>query len=425
MLTWFDDSRGVRMMVASALGLAALVAGSIAIKKALTRELDVYVILHASRNLIDGIDIYADPAANGAYYLYLPLLAFLFTPLTLLSQTVAGLAWTLACILLIGWSLHETAKLIAGAEYSEVRPFERYALHLLPLICCADAISSEIGNAQVNCLILAAAVLALKLAGSSEAAAGAVLGGAAVAKVFTAPLLLYELLHKRFRIVAAALVGVIVALLTPSLLIGWQKNLDYISYWTTDIALHTDVTSHRSGFAVNASIQAVLTRLLTDQSAFVWNGSDYHLNVASLDPSTVSTVGMLIPLAALLILVTYYVLFRQRQYLTSYWGGIAIAFCIAPLITPVVERPHFVMLLPAYIYVSWMWLHERLTSKLFYSFLVAAFALSTFTLKLYVGEFCGNIFWSLGAPTIADMCLIAAIFVAATHQNEAHLTAKA
>ena len=73
---------------------------------------------------------------------------------------------------------------------------------------------------------------------------------------------------------------------------------------------------------------------------------------------------MLVPLLATLVLVLYFLLFRHRQPLISSWGAIAIALSIAPLISPV-ERPHFVMLLPAYVYVSWMWLHERIDSKLF------------------------------------------------------------
>ncbi|HEY2847505.1 MAG TPA: hypothetical protein VGI80_06785, partial [Pyrinomonadaceae bacterium] len=62
-------------------------------------------------------------------------------------------------------------------------------------------------------------------------------------------------------------------------------------------------------------------------------------------------------------------------------------------------------------------------SRLFYSLLVAGFVLSTLTLKLYVGEFWGSVFWSLGVSTIADLCLITAIFVAASCQDDTDLTA--
>jgi hypothetical protein len=165
-----------------------------------------------------------------------------------------------------------------------------------------------------------------------------------------------------------------------------------------------------------------MTRLFTNEPAFIWNGTAYRLNIASLDPALINTIGTSIPLIAILLLVTYFVLYRRRRPLIAYWGGIAVAFCIAPLITPVAERPHFVMLLPAYVFVGFLWLHERIENKPFYGLIVAAFLLSTFTLKLYVGEFWGNIFWSLGAPTIADLCLIAAIFVAASRANEHDLT---
>jgi hypothetical protein len=412
--------------VAVVLILGGLVAIAIAVEKALTRQLDLYVILNASHNLLAGTDIYATPASSGAYYLYLPLIAFLFIPLALLPQAAAGVAWTVLCIALIALSLHESLKLIAGDAYRELLPFARWTLHLVPVIFCADAMSSEIGNAQVNCLILATAVLGLKLIRSRrESTAGAILGFAAVAKVFTAPLVIYELFQRRLRLIVGAAVGAIVALSLPATLAGWQRNIDYIGYWCKNIALHADVASHRSGFAGNASIQAVLTRLLTDEPAFAWNGVTYHLNLANSDPAVINTIGMLVPFLAILLLMVYFVLYRHRRPLVSYWGGIALSFCVAPLITPVVERPHFIMLLPAYVFVSYIWVHGRIENKVFYALLIAAFVLSTFTLKLYVGDLWGNVFWSLGAPTLADLCLIAAIFVAASRQTEDDLTATA
>ena len=420
---WFNDNRSVRLVSACVLAIAAVAAIAIAIEKALTRELDLYVILNASRSLLDGSDIYTSPAANGAYYLYLPLLASLFIPLALLPHAFAGVLWTVVCIALIGWSLNGSIKLIAGDSYASLTSLERLLMHVLPMIFCADAISSEVGNAQVNCLILALAVLALKLARSGrENPAGVLLGFAAIAKVFTAPLLLHELLAKRFRIIAGSLLAAIVGMFLPALVTGWERNLEYVTCWTTHIALYNDLTTHRSGFAGNASLTAVLTRLLTDVPAFNWNGADYHLNIAALDPGVLGYLGIATAVAAMALVAIYWAAFRNRSTFISYWGGAAVAFCVAPLITPVAERPHFLMLLPAYVYVSWLCLGKNVPSRVFYALLAAAFVLSTFTLKLYVGSFLGSVFWSLGASTLADLCLIAAIFVAARCQNSRDLT---
>lgn len=419
----FNDSRRTRIAVGGVLAVIGAAALTVALKKALTRELDLYVILNASRDLLAGRDIYAAPAANGAYYLYLPLLALFFVPLALLPQTAAGVLWTLVCIALVAWSLHEFVTLVAAESCRNLNAFEKLLLHVVPVILCADAISSEVGNAQVNCLILALAVLALKLAKNGNSAmAGMTLGLAAVAKVFTLPLVFYELCAKRFRIVVAAMICTFAGLLLPAAIVGLQNNIDFVTYWTT-IAVNGDIASHRSGFAGNASLQAALTRLFTDVPAFTFHGAAYHLKIASLDPSVIRLIGMLIPVAMILLVVVYYLMFRDRASLISYWGGIALAFCVSPLITPVVERPHFVMLLPAYVYVTWIWLRERLRGRLFYTLVAAAWVLSTFTLKLYVGEFWGNVFWSLSAPTIADLCVIAAIFLAASQQNDNDLTA--
>jgi hypothetical protein len=421
--SWFNNSPLARRAFASLLFLIGAVALTVAIRRSLTRDLDINVILNASRNLLDGTDIYATPASNGAYYLYTPLLALLFSPLTLVPQSNADLVWTLACIGLLAWSLHEIVKLISADRYRELQPFEKWLLYLVPLILCADAISAEIGNAQVNCLILAAAILGLKLVNEKrEAAAGALLGIALVAKIFTAPLLLSELLAKRLRLAAAAIAAIVLNLFLPAAVAGWQTNIGYLRYWMTNIALHGDLASHRSGFAGNVSPAAVLARLLTDVPAFTLDGTEYRLNIADLDPSTLNIVGIEVPLFALASLVLYYAFFRNSPRLVSYWGGVALASAIAPLITPVLERPHFVLLLPAYVYVVWLWLHERLRSKLFYSLIITAWVLSTFTLKLYVGQFWGNVFWALGAPMLADLCLLAAIFIAAVRLRNPNLT---
>ncbi|HEV7700959.1 MAG TPA: glycosyltransferase family 87 protein [Pyrinomonadaceae bacterium] len=419
------ESRRVRTIIAVVVLLVAAILIALAIKKALTRDLDLYVLLNAARRITFGIDIYSSPSPTGAYYLYLPFIAVLFVPFTFVAEQVAGIAWTLASILLIGWSLHAWIKLLAGERYSHLSAFEKWALHLLPIIFCFDAISSEIGNGQVNCLILATTVFAIRLGlRDSQLKSGILLGLAFVAKLLNAPVIAYHLFTRRFRPVVGAALALAIGILLPALFVGILRDLDYTSYWLSTIAFNGDLVSHRSGFAGNTSLAAVLFRLFSDIPAFVSNGVSYSVNIATIDGSVLRWAGPAVAILTLGWLGIYAYLYGSRRPLVSYFGGVALAFCLAPVMIPIAERPHFLMLLPAYAYASYVWIHLRLNGKPFYAFLIAAFVLSTLTLKVYVGDFLGNAFWTLGAPTWAAVCLAAAIFVAANRLKGGDLTAE-
>jgi hypothetical protein len=417
------ESRRLRTLAAVIVLSVAVVLVALAIKKALTRDLDLFVLLDAAHRVTLGIDIYSSASPTGAYFLYLPLLAVLFVPLTLVPQQVAGVAWAFASIMLIGWSLHAWIKMLAGDRYSRLSTFEKWALHLLSLILCFDPISSEIGNGQVNCLVLAVTIFAIRLGQRDrQFTSGILLGLAFIAKALNAPVIAYHLFTKRSRIVAGAGIGLVIGVLLPAIFLGVLRDLDYTSYWLSHIAFNPDLVSHRSGFSGNASLAGVLTRLFTDVPGFVSNGISYTLTVERLDASILRWAGPVIAGCTLAVLGVYAYLYRSSRPLVSYFGGVALAFCLAPVMIPIAERPHFLMLLPAYAYVSYAWIHWRVKGRLFYSLLAAAFALSTLALRVYVGDFLGSVFWALGAPTWAAVCLAAAIFVAANRLKDAHLT---
>ncbi|MBV9217291.1 MAG: DUF2029 domain-containing protein [Acidobacteria bacterium] len=408
----FADEKFVKRFT---IGLAITVAVGmvLSVLKMRNHYLDLYVFLDASQHTMNGQDIYTTLSGRGLPYLYLPLIAVLFIPLSMLPYVVAGAIWMGMSAALLGLTIAMFVRGMLGGAFSELSPFEKWALHLIPVIFCFDAITAEIGAGQVNGLTLAITVLGLFLAARGKKIYGGfALGIAFVAKVFSAPVIAYQAFSGRMKVVLGAAIGLAVGLGLPSLIYGPQKNLDYIVYWTTNIAFHTDLRTHPLSFFGNGSLQAVIARLFSEGAAFVYDGKLYSMTIAVIDPTILKWTGLAIEFSIILVLFAYRMIFRRSHSIVSYWGGVALALCVAPLITNVTERYHFVLLLPGYVYVTYLWICVRLKGKGFYALLFATFALSTLTLRIYVGAYLGMVFWSLGAPSLAALTLSAAIFYA-------------
>jgi hypothetical protein len=407
----FDQSERVRRVVAGAAVVLGAVFVFVAIRKAAARpEVDLHVILAASRAIVEGCNIYS---AQPGPYVYLPLIAVLFIPFSFLPQQIAVALWMLVDMGLISWSLITLVRMISSEQ--NLSPFERWGLHLFPVIFCLDAISAEIGAGQLNGLILALSVLGLVFAQRSwNVIGGAFLGLAAVAKVFSLPLMAFAVLRRNWGVLLGGTFGVALGLIIPVTLIGFATNYGYVSFWLTDVAFHHNVATHPAGFLANASLQAVAARLFDVQPAYVYNGTSEYLTVGNY-PKVVIAAEIFVPFIPVGLLTIYSWLNRSAEPLVSWSGGVALAFALAPMISPLIERPHSLMLLPAYVYVTYLWLKVKLRGAEFYALIGAAVLLPATSVKLWVGEPAANISWALGSPSWGSLCLALAIFCAPFH----------
>jgi uncharacterized membrane protein len=191
--------------------------------------MDVRIYYDAALALRNGEDMFAAWGdGHPLTYIYPPLLAILFMPLTFLPLEQAAALWTLLNMgLLLGclW--------IGGAEL--LHRFRcRLDVATLPVLMLLAAllflprIKAEFDQGQVDFLVLIGITLALVLIRRFPVLAGVLLGVVANIKYQTVIFLPYFLVRGWWSASAGLVGGAIGAAFSGALVIGWATNLDYL-----------------------------------------------------------------------------------------------------------------------------------------------------------------------------------------------------
>lgn len=188
---------------------------------------------HGARALRDGIDLYASGVRG---YIYPPLLAFLFMPLT--AFTVQTAAWVMLVInlglgLMCAWVMAGETLRRFDIEATTTRVAVVAALATL---FAATKLRSEFQMWQTNILLMAALVLALRFLDSRPRLAGLLLGLAFDIKYLPIVFLPYLLLRRRFVAAGWFCIGIVAFALMPALVTGWSTNLHYWAQALSGIA---------------------------------------------------------------------------------------------------------------------------------------------------------------------------------------------
>jgi hypothetical protein len=179
---------------------------------------------HGAKALRDGTDLYAS-GVHG--YIYPPLIAFLFTPLTFFSVQTA--AWIMLVVnlglgLMCAWVL--SAEVVRRLDIGE--SFERMVVVMaLATVLGATKLRSEFQMWQTNILLMAALVLALRFLDKRPQLAGLLLGLAFNIKYLPILFLPYLVLRRRYQAAAWYVIGIFVFALAPALVSGWSLNLHH------------------------------------------------------------------------------------------------------------------------------------------------------------------------------------------------------
>jgi hypothetical protein len=405
------------------IGIAILAIGVIAMvviitSKQMRREgqrgdLEVYV--HASHLILEGRNIYETPTERGRlYYVYPPLFAVLTIPLTPLPPVAMLAFWCLLNIFLACWIVAVFFRTMSGRSFFSLSTREKWVLGFIPLVMSGRAIIYNADLAQANLLVCAVAVLGLSwLAKGREISSGVVVGLSVVLKVLTAPLILLFAVRRDYRFSIAAIVGITVGLFIPALAVGWGQNVAYLDHWFREIVSNTDVTSNQSWhFNFNFSPEAQLFRFFSHLPGFEIDGRKYYLSVIELPKGTIQMLGKAI-VGILWLCITFYAWrFRKASTLIGLWGGVALCFCLMPILSPVTQKHYFALMLPAHVYVVYLWYSVRLDDRPFRILVVTSFVWMTFTTNI-VGSSLGAVMTGLGGLIWSTLVLAAAIFRAA------------
>jgi hypothetical protein len=210
------------VLLAIVLGaICAALAGS-DLKRIRTRETGDFVHFYLAA---DAVRHHADPYAAGTRgYIYPPLLAFLYQPLTYLGQTRAS-------AVMLGVSIGVTllALFLASDEFLthfQIRRewFAVVAVVLLALVMNSDKVKGEWQMWQTDIFMLLLFVLGLRWLDRRPILAGIALGLAVNIKYLPLLFLPYLLIRRRWKVSTSLLVSTVAFALLPALGTGWNAN---------------------------------------------------------------------------------------------------------------------------------------------------------------------------------------------------------
>lgn len=246
---------------------------------------------HGAKALREGTDLYASGVRG---YIYPPLIAFLFVPLTFFSVQTA--AWIMLVVnlglgLMCAWVM--SAEVVRRLDIGE--SFERVIVVMaLATVLCATKLRSEFQMWQTNILLMAALVLALRFLDKRPQLAGLMLGLAFNIKYLPIIFLPYLLLRRRYLVAAWYVIGIVVFALLPAVVSGWSLNLHH---W----AVALSGMAHLVGLTPVATQVANIDPITVGHSISVTSGLSRILG-ADAPPWHAMSVAVCIAIVTVLVL---------------------------------------------------------------------------------------------------------------------------
>lgn len=187
---------------------------------------DFYHFYEAARAMSAGEDIYLSGRGG---YIYPPLVAFLFQPLSVLSAEHAALGWLLINATLTALALFVCVREMLRRFSAPLDLLTVSAVALLTAVLTADKIKSIFNLGQTDVFMILGFALGLRWLDRRPLAAGIALGVAASVKYLSIIALPYLILRRRWRAAAGLAISFAAMMLLPALSTGWDVNAGYVS----------------------------------------------------------------------------------------------------------------------------------------------------------------------------------------------------
>ena len=201
-------------------------------------DMDFRIYYDASVALRRGEDIFAAWNPNSPLtYIYPPLLAILFMPLTLLPLEVAAAVWTVVSMFLLFACLWVGAREVMARFDGRLDVATFPVIILIATLLSVPRIKAEIDQGQVDYLILFGIIGSLALLRKHPFLAGVVLGLVANIKYQTIIFIPLIIVRGWWSTLLGFVLGSIGVALSGAFVIGWDLNLDYLRDSLSSIVL--------------------------------------------------------------------------------------------------------------------------------------------------------------------------------------------
>jgi Glycosyltransferase family 87 len=411
---WSDPEIRRRWLLA---GLAALAAAGLLIWIRRPDDFDGYLLV--GDLVLHGRHIYADAPAG--INTWPPFFSLLCVPLALVgdvSRPLARAIWIVLNYGLLLVVLDLLARLLyrrpLGLHGSAARLSLTGPELLLPLVLTYRYVVSNFEHLQVNLLILTLALGGMYLqANRRPRAGGLAIGCAAALKVMPAILIPYLAWRRRWRAAAYAAAGTALFSLSPALVFGWSRLLDYLASWRAAL---------ERGWSVGKMNEAVLA---------MWDRYLGHgfpplatPGVNDVPPSghpavTIAWAASLALAAAALAWSFRRSRGEDRRTDLTEWSAV---FLVGALFGPVCWKAYLVVLLLANTLLVAVWRDRECaprTRRVAAATLLVSFALGGLTTEDLLGRALANRIEMASAITVAALVVLAGLVVVRTRLGAA------
>ena len=239
----------------------------------------------AMRALISGTNLYK---SGGGGYIYPPFYAFILTPLGGFSEKFVHLIWLSVNLALFPIILILGFRVLASGFQLNVSHCQAAGACALAVLLSQDQIHWEMVENQNDLLILAGFAFALYWLDKKPFLAGAGLGLTAAIKYQSLFFLPFLMFGKRWRMVAGLMTGVALGAFLPALMIGWDRNLEYLAIAFRGLANMTSLKHLPVDYAArvplvlwpyNASISSSIIRIFIEHG---WPKNNAYILLAGI-----------------------------------------------------------------------------------------------------------------------------------------------
>jgi hypothetical protein len=355
---------------------------------------DFRVYYATGERFLKNTDIYSRPDMSITPFKYSPTFAMLFAPLSRLPKHQAALVFfTLNFLAVI--AICALSKKIIGPD--QLTTAKKVGLFFLSLLFSSRFILLVWDAGQVNLIMLLLTLMSLYLLNRKhDLLSATALGLGVLIKYMPAVFVPYFFIRKKWKWTVYVGLAVLVLLLSPGLVVGFEQGIAYLQKWLPYI---TETSLDKSSWYdyKNQSIYSMGLRFLTQNSA-------YSHSLLDLSHSQAMMVSVAFALG--LYLLSLWPV-RAKKYLPAVDYSLLL-LCMA-FFNPNAWMLNFVTFIFVYIFL-WQYLFEnQFKDKWTLGLVILSFVLTSWLSETVVSEQLESLAEELSCVTLGALVLMAAL----------------